>query len=77
MDAQTYISPDLADYIKKCRTDNELIASENSTISDAMCGLEITITGLHVDDRTCELLRRAMSVISTYHWVLEMMQKGK
>jgi hypothetical protein len=77
MNTQTYISPDLADYINKCRTDNELIASENSTIADAMCGLEITITGLHVDDRTSELLRRAMSVISTYHWVLEMMQKEK
>lgn len=77
MDTHTYISPDLAEYIKKCRTDYELIASENSTIADAMCGLEITISGLHVDERTSVLLRRAMSVISTYHWVLEMMQKEK
>lgn len=76
MDTQTYISPDLAEYINKCRTDNELIAAEHSTIADAMCGLEITISGFHVDDRTSELLRRAMSVISTYHWVLEMMQKN-
>ena len=77
MNTQTYISPDLAEYIKKCRTDNELIASENSTIADAMCGLEITISGMHVDERTSGLLRSAMSIISTYHWVLEMMQKEK
>ena len=77
MNTQTYISPDLAEYIKKCRTDFELIAAEHSTIADAMCGLEITISGLHVDERTSGLLRSAMSIISTYHWVLEMIQKEK
>lgn len=75
MDSQTYIDPDLIDYIKTYRTDEELVHEEQSMIADAMCGLEITIFGMHVDERTANLLKRAMSVVSSYHWILELMQK--
>lgn len=77
MDAQTFITPDLIKYIKQYRADDKLVSAEQSMIADAMCGLEITILGMHVDKRTEELLKRAMSVISSYHWMLEMMQKDK
>lgn len=75
MNTQPYLNPNLIDYIKKYRTDEELVSAEQSMIADAMCGLEITIFGMHVDERTSDLLRRAMSVISSYHWMLEMMRK--
>lgn len=75
MDAQTYITPDFINYIKKYRTDDELFMCEQSMIADAMCGLEITILGMHVDSRTEELLKRAISVVSSYHWMLEMIRK--
>ena len=75
MDARTYITPDLIEYINKYRTDEDLVFSEQSMIADAMCGLEIAIDGMCVDNRTEELLKRAMSVVSSYHWILEMIKK--
>lgn len=75
MNLPTFITPDLIEYIKKYRTDEELVCVEQSMIADAMCGLEITIFGMHVDSRTEELLKRAMSVVSSYHWILEMIRK--
>ena len=77
MDAQTFITPDLIDYIKKYRSDEEMVLSEQNMIADAMCGIEITVSGMHVDERTIGLLKTAMSVISTYHWVLELMRREK
>lgn len=77
MDAQTYISPDLADFITKYRTDPEMVSCEQSMIADSMCGIENTISGMHVDERTEQLLRRAATTISTYHWILELIRKGK
>lgn len=77
MDTQTFITPDLIKYIKQYRTDDELVNTEQSMIADAMCGLEITIFGASVDKRTEELLKRAMSVISSYHWMLEMIRKDR
>lgn len=73
----TYVSSALIEYINKYRSDAELVNAEQSMIADAMCGLEIAIFGMHVDERTSNLLRRAMSVVSSYHWMLEMMQKEK
>lgn len=77
MDTQTFISPDLIKYIKQYRTDEELISLEQSMIADAMCGLEITISGMYADKRTEGLLKRAMSVISSYHYLLSLIRKEK
>lgn len=72
-----FISENLSDFINKYRTDEELVANEMGTIADAMCGLDITISGMHVDKRTEALLKRAMDAISTYHWVLSLISERK
>jgi hypothetical protein len=77
MEANTYISSDLTNYIKRYRTDEEMILSEQSMIAEAMCGIEIAISGMHVDKRTESLLKVAASVVSSYHWLLEMIRKEK
>lgn len=74
---QIFISKNLSDFIDKYRTDQELVANEMSTIADAMCGLDITISGIHVDKRTECLLKRAMDAISSYHWLLSLIEKEK
>lgn len=77
MDAQTFIAPDLMNYIKQHRTDVETVLAEQSMIAEAMCGIEIAISGMHVDKRTEGLLKVAASVVSSYHWLLEMIRKEK
>ena len=77
MEANTYISSDLTNYIKRYRTDEEMILSEQSMIAEAMCGIKIAISGMHVDKRTEGLLKVAASVVSSYHWLLEMIRKEK
>ena len=72
-----FISEGLAEYINNYRKDQELVLCEQSMIADAMCGLEITIHGMHVDSRTERLLRNAMSVISTYHYLLDKIAENK
>jgi len=67
-----FISKNLSDFIIKYREDQELVSNKMSTIADAMCGLDITISGLHVDKRTESLLKSAMDAISSYHWILGM-----
>lgn len=73
----TFISRNLSDFINKYRTDEELVFNEKSTIADAMCGLDITISGMHVDSRTEALLKRAMDAISSYHWILSLISERK
>lgn len=75
MNTQTYISPDLADFINKYRTDEGLVMCEQSMIADSMCGIENAIFGMQVDERTEKLLKRAATTISSYHWLLEMIEK--
>ena len=74
MNTQQHISPALMEYINKYRTDSELVSSEKSMIADAMCGIEIAISGMNVDNRTETLLHRAASVISSYHWLLDLIE---
>lgn len=73
----TFITPDMIDYIKRYRTDTELVLAEQSMIADAMCGIENAIYGMMVDKRTENLLKRAMTVVASYHWMLEMIEKEK
>ena len=71
-----FISKNLSDFISNYRKDQELVFNEMNTIADAMCGLDITISGLHVDKRTECLLKRAMDAISSYHWLLGMIAES-
>lgn len=72
-----FISKNLSEFIRKYREDQELVSNEMRTIADAMCGLDITISGLHVDKRTESLLKRAMDAISSYHWILGLIDERK
>lgn len=72
-----FISKNLSDFINKYRADEELVLNEKSTIADAMCGLDITISGLHVDNRTESLLKSAMDAVSSYHWLLGLISERK
>jgi hypothetical protein len=77
MQAEIFISKGLAEFISNYRNDHESVLCEQSMIADAMCGLEITIHGMHVDNRTEKLLRNAMSVISSYHYLLDKITETK
>jgi hypothetical protein len=77
MQADIFISKGLAEFISNYRKDQETVLCEQSMIADAMCGLEITIHGMHVDNRTEKLLRNAMSVISSYHYLLDKITETK
>ena len=75
MEAQITLHPDLANFIKLYQTDESRMYHEKDLIADAMCGIENTIAGMHVDDRTERLLKSAMSVVTSYHWLLELMER--
>lgn len=70
-----FISKNLSDFIGKYRTDEELVAVEMRTIADAMCGLDLTVSGMFVDKRTESLLKSAMDAITSYHWILSLIDE--
>ena len=74
---QIFISKELSEYINNFRKDERCVLNEMRTIADAMCGLEITLSGMFVDENTEDLLKQAMSAISSYHWLLSLIEKEK
>ena len=74
MEMQIQLHPDLERFIHQYRTDEECMFSEKSSIADAMCGISNAIEGMQVDERTERLLKRAMSVVTSYHWFLELIE---